>query len=99
MAPADQDAAPPPRPATEAEIGFVRQGMVPWLSPKFLIGAGIEVAVSGAFSRLLDKRELAAGLPGYGQDLTPAEGEPPAAPYTDASYEDEDGALWLDYAS
>jgi hypothetical protein len=73
--------------------------MVPWLSPKFLIGAGIEVAVSSAFSRLLDKRELAAGQPGYGQDLEPGEGQPPAPPFTDASYRDDEHALWIDYAA
>ena len=73
--------------------------MVSWLSPRFLIGAGVEVFVSGAFSKLLDKRELAAGQPGYGQDLEPGEGQPPAPPFTDASYRDEGGALWLDYAS
>ena len=99
MAPPDQDSAPPPRPTTEAETGFERQAMVPWLSPKFLIGAGFEVFISGAFSKLLDKRELAAGQPGYGEDLKPGEGQPPAPPFTDASYRDEDGALWLDYAS
>ena len=99
MAPPDQDSAPPPRPTTEDETGFERQAMVPWLSPKFLIGAGFEVFISGAFSKLLDKRELAAGQPGYGEDLKPGEGQPPAPPFTDASYRDEDGALWLDYAS
>ena len=72
--------------------------MVPWLSPRFLIGAGIEVFVSNAFSRLLDKRELAAGLPGYGHDLA-VEAGMPLAPYTDPSHRDEDGALWIDYAA
>ncbi|MDQ2675332.1 MAG: metallophosphoesterase, partial [Actinomycetota bacterium] len=52
--------------------------------------------VSNAFSKLLDKRELAAGLPGYGHDL---EEDHPAPPYTDASYRDDEGALWLDYAA
>jgi hypothetical protein len=73
--------------------------MVPWLSPKFLVKAGIEVYISKAFSGLLDKRELAAGLPGYGEDLEPAVGEPEARSFTDASYRDEDGAFWLDYVS
>jgi hypothetical protein len=99
VAPPDQDSAPPPRPTTEAETGFERQKMVPWLSPKFLAGAGLEVLISGAFSRLLDKRELAAGQPGYGEDLKPGEGEPPAPPFSEASYRDEAGALWLDYAA
>ncbi len=73
--------------------------MVPWLSPKFLIRAGLEVFISGGFSKLLDKRELGAGQPGYGHDLEPGEGQPPAPPFTDASYRDEAGALWLDYAA
>jgi hypothetical protein len=89
---------PPPRPRTEGETGFERQGMVSWLSPRFLAGAGLEVFVSGAFSKLLDKRELAAGLPGYGEDPHPDD-EPPLPPYTDAAYRDSDGALWLDYAA
>ena len=71
--------------------------MVPWLSPKFLIGAGLEVFVSNAFSKLFDKRELAAGLSGYGCDFD-EDGER-LAPYTDASYRDENGAFWLDYAA
>jgi hypothetical protein len=71
--------------------------MVPWLSPKFLIGAGIEVAVSNGFSKLLDKRELAAGLPNYPADLDDAEA--PVEPYEHPSYRDEDGALWLDYVA
>lgn len=71
--------------------------MVRWLSPKFLIGAGIELLVSGAFSELLDKRELAAGLPGYGEDLD-AEAAP-LEPFKSSAYRDEDGALWLDYVA
>jgi hypothetical protein len=90
---------PRPRPRTEAETGFERKDMVAWLSPRFLVSAAFEVLVSGTFSRLLDKRELAAGLPQYGDDLRPAEGEPPAPPFPDASYRDEDGALWLDYTA
>ncbi len=71
--------------------------MVPWLSPKFLIGAGIEVAVSNGFSRLLDKRELAAGLPSYGRDLD--DQDDAVEPYNAVSYRDEEGALWLDYVA
>ena len=97
MTPERADSAPPPRPESEDKTGFERQEMVPWLSPRFLVGAGIEVAVSNGFSKLLDKRELAAGLPGYGQDLDD-EGEA-LEPYREASYRDEEGALWLDYAA
>jgi hypothetical protein len=97
VTPANQDSSAPRLPASEERTGFQRQEMVPWLSPKFLIGAGIELAVSSGFSRLLDKRELAAGLAGYARDLDdPAD---PVEPYTAASYRDEDGALWLDYVA
>ncbi len=71
--------------------------MVPWLSPKFLVGAGIEVAVSSGFSKLLDKRELAAGMPGYGRDLDDVDDQ--IEPYIAASYRDEEDALWLDYVA
>ena len=84
---------PKRRPASSA------RGWFPGCRRKFLIGAGLEVFVSGGFSKLLDKRELGAGQPGYGQDLEPGEKEPPSPPFTDASYRDEEGALWLDYAA
>ncbi len=71
--------------------------MVAWLAPGSLVKAGLEVFVSGVFSRFFDKRELQGGLPGYGEDLI--QDTPPAPPYTDARYRDEDGALWLDYAA
>jgi len=73
--------------------------MVSWLEPRFLLAAGLEVFASGVFSRFFDKRELESGRAGYGEDLIPGEGEPPALPFSDASYRDEDGALWVDYAS
>ena len=75
--------------------------MVTWLAPGSLVKAGLEVFVSGVFSRFFDKRELQGGLPGYGEDLAQdaGEGGPPMPPYTDAQYRDADGALWLDYAA
>jgi len=75
--------------------------MVQWLAPGSLLKTGIEVFVSGVFSRFLDKRELEGGLPGYGEDLVQSAAgvNPPTPPYTDRSYRDEDGALWLDYTA
>ncbi len=73
--------------------------MVSWLEPRFLLGTGLEVFASGLFSRFFDKRELEGGRAPYGEDLVPGEGEPPAPPFTDPSYRDSEGALWLDYAS
>ncbi|MDQ3758847.1 MAG: hypothetical protein M3331_02735 [Actinomycetota bacterium] len=99
MAAPPLDSSPPPRPLSEDETGFNRLGMVSWLSPKLLVAAGLEVFASGVFSRFLDKRELQAGQPGYGDDLEPGEGEPPAEPFTHPSYRDEGGNLWLDYAA
>ena len=92
-----RDSSPPPRPKSEEDIGFERQPMVAWLAPGSLVKAGLEVFVSGVFSRFFDKRELQGGLPGYGEDLI---GDaPPAPPYTEGDYRDEDGALWFDYAA
>ena len=93
---------PPPRPAREEETGFERQGMVRWLAPGQLVKAGFEVLASSVFSRFVDKRELQGGLPGYGADLAPDPARAEDAelsPYTDASYRDDEGALWLDYAA
>ena len=55
---------PPPRPQTdtEAEIGFVKQSMVCWLSPKGLAATGMRVALSAVFGSYADKRELQAAL-------------------------------------
>ncbi len=74
--------------------------MVPWLSPKFLIGAGHRGLRLGRRSRSFStSASWRRGLPGYGEDLDPARTSRPRRRYTDASYRDEDGALWLDYAS
>ncbi len=100
VAPPNQDSAPPPRPATEAQTGFERQGMVPWLSPKFLIGAGLEVVHLRAASRSSStSASWQPACPATARTSSPAKDEPAAPPYTDASYRDEDGALWLDYAA
>ena len=55
---------PPPRPETdsEGEIGFVKQPMVCWLSPKGLAATGARVALSAVFGSYADKRELQAAL-------------------------------------
>jgi hypothetical protein len=39
-------------------LGFLRQPKVRWLTPALLVRAGVEVAVSSAFGRFADKREL-----------------------------------------
>ena len=91
---------PRPRPASEAEIGFKRKGMVHWLAPWFLVGAGHEVEESGRFARYTDKREVEAGLPTAlyePRDVETSDAVLP--PYDDASYRDENGDLWIDFAS
>ena len=40
------------------ELGFVRQPEVRWMSPGLLAKSGVEVAVSGAFGKFADKREI-----------------------------------------
>ena len=49
---------PPPRPASEAELGFERRWPVQWFSPPVLARAGMKVLLSAAFGDYLDKREL-----------------------------------------
>jgi hypothetical protein len=78
------DPGRPLRPKKESELGFKRQPMVGWLGPKFLVRAGLEVALSGLFAGFADKREVEAGVPG---DVT------------EVSDRDEDGALWIDYVA
>ena len=72
--------------------------MVPWLSPKFLIGAGIEVVVSGGV--LEATRQTRAGRrPARLRARTSTTTTTGSSRYTAASYRDEEGALWLDYAA
>jgi hypothetical protein len=40
------------------ELGFIRQPEVRWLSPGLLARSGVEVAVSAAFGKFADKREI-----------------------------------------
>ena len=49
---------PPPRPASESELGFVYRRPVHWFSPPLLARAGMKVMLSAAFGDYLDKREL-----------------------------------------
>ncbi len=56
------DECPPqrPRPAHEADVGFVRRPMVRWLDPHQLIDTAVRVWLSGIFSSYADRRELQA---------------------------------------
>jgi hypothetical protein len=75
-------------------------GMVHWLAPRFLIRASHEVDESGRFARFTDKRELEAGLPTALYDPRDVErSDVTLPPYDDASYRDEHGDLWIDFAS
>src|SRR5262245_14810403 len=49
---------PPPRPASEGDLGFERRRAVRWFSPPLLGRAGMKVMLSAAFGDYLDKREL-----------------------------------------
>src|SRR3954447_12602373 len=49
---------PPPRPASESELGFEQRQAVRWFSPSLLARAGMKVLLSAAFGDYLDKREL-----------------------------------------
>jgi hypothetical protein len=53
---------PPPRPASEAELGFQRRRPVQWFAPSVLARAGMKVVLSAAFGDYLDKRELQLSL-------------------------------------
>jgi hypothetical protein len=99
------ESEPPRRPTSLEALGFEPQGMVPWLDPRFLVKAAIEVQLSDLFAHFADKREVEAGLPAE----PPPQGDPPFPPswlggadrwsYSGDSHRDEDGALWIDYAS
>lgn len=74
--------------------------MVQWLAPPFLIRAGHEVSESGRFARFTDKREVEAGLATAlyePRDVEKSDAVLP--PYDDVSYRDENGDLWIDFAS
>ena len=74
--------------------------MVPWLAPWFLVGAGHEVNESGRFARYTDKREVEAGLPTALYEPRDVENSDVVLPpYDDTSYRDENGDLWIDFAS
>ncbi|HVF14313.1 MAG TPA: hypothetical protein VM942_06910, partial [Acidimicrobiales bacterium] len=51
------------RPASEAELGFVRRPMVRWLDPHQLLGTSARVLASGLWSAYTDNRELQAMVP------------------------------------
>ncbi len=53
-----------PQDLTPGELGFERQGPVPWLSPPLLAATGIRVVLAELFGAYLDKRELQAVLAG-----------------------------------
>ncbi len=53
----------PPRPATEAELGFRRRAMVRWFDPHQLADTAVRVLLSGVFSSYADNRELQAREP------------------------------------
>ena len=59
----DSPAPCPPRPSTEAELGFVRRPMVRWFDPHQLIDTAVRVMVSGIFSSYADSRESQAREP------------------------------------
>ena len=93
---------PRERPQTEEELGFDTREMVPWLRPQLLIKAARAVVVSDLFARVVDKREIEAGLPP--EPVEPKRklfGRTPnkVQPYTHGDYRDVDGALWFDYVS
>jgi hypothetical protein len=74
--------------------------MVHWLAPWTLIGAGHEVGESGRFARYADKREVEAGLPTALYEPRDTEtSETVLPPYHDPSFRDENGDLWIDFAS
>src|SRR6478672_6000162 len=56
---------PPPRPASEGDLGFARRRPVQWFSPSLLARAGVKVVLSAAFGDYLDKRELQQSLPDW----------------------------------
>jgi Calcineurin-like phosphoesterase len=70
--------------AERERLGFLRQSSVRWLSPGLLAKSGIEVALSAAFGKFADKRELQTDEQSF-FDLTGAGGGDPA------------GGLWLDF--
>ena len=53
----------PPRPSTEAELGFRRRAMVRWFDPHQLLDTAVRVLLSGVFSSYADSRELQAREP------------------------------------
>ena len=59
------DARPPcpPRPSSEAEVGFRRRAMVRWFDPHQLLDTAVRVLLSGVFSSYADSRELQAREP------------------------------------
>lgn len=56
-------------------LGFVRQPKVRWLSPGILVRAAIDVAVSSAFGKLADKREVFRSVPQPPFDYSGRDGE------------------------
>ncbi|MDP8992710.1 MAG: metallophosphoesterase [Actinomycetota bacterium] len=53
---------PPPRPGSDATLGFSRKPPVRWFSPGVLADAGLRVVLSSVFGAFLDKRELQSGV-------------------------------------
>ncbi len=74
----------PPRPASEADLPFVRQPMTDWFDPRQLGRTAVRTLLSTVIGRFFDRREMQAAL------ATPSE----------PSYEaDERGEFWFDYVA
>jgi len=54
----------PPRPTSNAELGFVRRPMVRWLDPHQLVDTSARVLASSFLTSYTDSRELQALVPG-----------------------------------
>lgn len=73
-------------PATEAETGFTRQPMVPWLDPRQLAATAVRAALSDVFGSYADRRETLAAL------------RKPTV-YADYDTSQDRQELWIDYVA
>ncbi len=64
LGPSPSDDGCPPRPATEADLGFERRPMVRWLDPHQLLDTSARVLASGLVTSYTDSRELQALVEG-----------------------------------
>jgi len=69
---ADAPAPCPPRPSSEADLGFARRHMVRWFDPHQLVDTAVRVLLSGLFSSYADNREMQALVPGEVPDRSGA---------------------------